>query len=80
MFQFAAGEVGSRHLEGCIEVSKAISKLSGKEGHGGSLLTSSGFRNPNLEDLECRFLMKYEFFPWRNVSRPDYTVSGAFTE
>lgn len=73
-----------------------MSKLSGKEGHGGSFLISamgrekaawlvspqmdsSGSRNPNLEDLECRFLVKYLLFLWRNVLRPDDTVSGPYT-
>lgn len=52
------GEIGSSYPEDCLKDSKAISKLGGKEGHGGSLLIPSRFRHPNLEDLEYRFLVK----------------------
>lgn len=52
------GEIDSSYPEDCLKDSKAIFKLGGKEGHGGSLLISSRLRNPNLEDLEYRFLVK----------------------
>ena len=52
------GEIDSSYPDDCLKDSKAIFKLGGKEGHGGSLLISLKLRNPNLEDLEYRFLVK----------------------
>ena len=52
------GEIGSSYPEDSLKDSKAIFKLGGKEGYGCSLLIPSRFRNPNLEDLEYRFLVK----------------------